>query len=50
MNDIWEFIFQTLIIIDGSNQYNIERTTQRGLEYLCVEKININQLLTKCKK
>lgn len=32
-------LLKTPIIFDGRNQYNVERTTQRGFEYVCVGKI-----------
>ena len=31
-------LLKTPIIFDGRNQYNVERTTQRGFEYVCVGK------------
>lgn len=32
-------LLKTPIIFDGRNQYNMERTVQRGFEYVCVGKI-----------
>lgn len=31
-------LLKTPIIFDGRNQYNVERITQRGFEYICIGK------------